>query len=180
MKLSTRSFLMTLLSANLCFAATQAHAAASANGQVGANVVERLTIVSQDPLNFGHLTPTGSGGVVVVSTGNNRSVTGGVQVSGGFSRGSFKVQGTPGSAYSIHTPDSQLFVSSAPNSDPNLVNSLTVDHFVTYSANEGSDSSSGRLSSSGDDMIYLGGRITVPANAVPGVYSGIVPVTVSY
>jgi len=166
-----------LLVAAFC---AQNASAASVDATVSASVVESLIILNQQPLNFGHITPTAGGGSVVVTTANARNVNGGVQVSGGFNRASFKVQGAPSRVYSIHTPDSQLFVSSIASADPNLTNALTVNRFTVYSVNASSSAGEGQLSGGGQDDVYLGGTLIVPANAVPGVYSGLVPLTVSY
>jgi hypothetical protein len=151
--------------------------AASSEGTVSANVVERLSINNQSPLNFGFITPTG-GGNVTITTNNQRNVTGDVDVKDAFGRGVFHVRGAPGKTYSIQTPASQTFVSSTANTDSELTNSLTVDNFNIRSMN--SANSSGLLNSNGEDTVYLGGTLTVPANAVPGVYSGVVNLTVSY
>ena len=142
-----------------------------------AQIVERLTISSKEPLNFGHLTPVGAGGSVTLNVLNQRSATGGVKMSGSFGRARFEVQGTPSKSYSIHTPASQQFVSS--HADVNHVNSLIVHDFTTMSQNNGAGGT-GKLNASGTDSIYLGGTIDVPANAMPGIYSGLVPITVSY
>lgn len=155
--------------------------AASAVGHVAASVVERLTIANLMPLDFGHITPGVSGGSVTVTPNNTRSVSGSVQVGGEpFHRATFKVEGAPGKSYSIHTPSSQVFVTSAANSNASLTNSLTVSGFTVYSVGAGTSSGSGTLNGSGQDDVFLGGTIIVPANAVPGVYSGLVPLTVSY
>ncbi len=164
--------------AGLCAGMSQA--ATSVNAQVTTMVFEALTITNQQPLNFGHITPTAGGGTVVISTSGVRTVNGGVQVAGSFNHASFAVQGAPDRAYSIHTPASQIFVSDAVNPNPALVNALTVNNFTTESVNHGAPSATGQLSHSGADTIYLGGTLVVPANAVSGVYSGLVPVTVSY
>jgi len=154
--------------------------AATIGGEVSAVVVEQLTITNQQALNFGHVTPTAGGGSVTVSTGNARTVNGGVQVASSFTRATFKLQGAPNRSYSIHTPESQLFVSSEASSDPVLTNSLTVQNFTTFSVTRGAGGAIGKLSNSGQDDLYLGGTLIVPENAVPGIYSGLVPVTVSY
>lgn len=153
----------------------------TATGEVSAGVVETLSIISQQPLTFGHVTPLAGGGTVTIGTDNTRSVTGAVEVrAGGFHRAAFHVQGAPGRTYSIHMPDSQLFISSEANANPNLVNTLTVDHFTVYSVNHAAPGPAGQLGGTGADTVYLGGTLLVPENAMPGTYSGLVPLTVSY
>lgn len=155
--------------------------AASVTAVATATVVENITVANLQPLNFGHITPTAGGGSVTISTNNKRSVAGGVQLGpDAYSRATFKVQGTPGKSYSIHTPSEQTFVSSEASSDPSLTNRLTVNRFTVYSVNASSSGGDGKLGNGGQDDVYLGGTLVVPANAVPGVYSGLVPITVSY
>lgn len=158
----------------------EAKAATSITADVTAQVVEMLLITNQQPLTFGEITSVNSSGTVVIGTNNLRGVTGGVQLApGGFNRATFKVQGAAGRAYSIHTPGSQQFVSSRPAASGEVA-SLTVNNFTTLSVNQGSVGDRGQLNGSGTDTIYLGGTLVVPANAAPGVYSGLVPITVSY
>ncbi len=144
-----------------------------------ATVVERLTITNTQPLSFGFIAPAG-GGSVTVTAGGQRQVGGGVDVQGNdFHHAAFDVQGTPGKIYTIHLPASQLFVAPIGSADPAFASELLVHNFVTSSVNQGSGTA-GKLDNSGQDTVYLGGTIEVPANAVPGVYSGVVPLTVSY
>lgn len=147
--------------------------AATTSGQAVAVVVENISITNEQPLSFGFIRPTGGGSVTVTAQGA-RKVSGGVQTEGAeFHRASFKVQGAPDRSYVIHTPSSQIFtVDNA--GENNLVKSLTVNQFTTSTVNNS------KLGSNGQDIVYLGGTLVVPPNAAPGVYSGLVPLTVSY
>lgn len=171
---------LALVALGLWGGASHAHAA-SVNGDTSASVMSPLVVTSQQLLNFGYVTPTSIDGTVTVTTQDTRIATGGALVSpGSFSRASFKIQGAPGSVYSIHTPNSQIFSSSEAGLHPTLVSSLVVNNFITYSVNKSAQSVLGQLSGTGEDNVYLGGMLTVPANAAPGIYSGLVPITVSY
>ena len=172
------SRLLLALCLGMCGFASAANAQ-SVHASVSANVIEDVVIVSQTPLNFGFISAGLNGGTATVTSNNLRLLTGNVVASGAdFSRATFGVQGASNHPYSIHTPSSLTFSVSADN--PDLISSLLVNNFVTYSVNTGGESSIGQLSASGTDVIYLGGTITVPANAAPGIYTGLVPLTVSY
>lgn len=166
----------TLLVSVLASAGAQA---ASTVGNAAARVLEHLQIVNKDPLNFGFISPGASGGSVTVTPQGARSASGTVQVSGAHGRALFEVQGAASQAYSIHVPASQQFTALEPHDDASLVHVLTVQSFTIVSKNEGAGNS-GRLDHAGRDEITLGGTLIVPANAVPGTYSGLVPITVSY
>lgn len=156
--------------------------AASVTGHASAEVVEAVVVTSRTPLNFGYIIPSASGGTVVVTPQKQRTTTGGVQVtSAAFDRATFKIRGAANRSYNIHTPNSALFTVSdpAPGSE-GLRRSLTVDQFVTYSVNQGAGGTTGSLGTNGEDTIYLGATLHVPSDAAPGVYSGLVEITVSY
>lgn len=144
-----------------------------------ATVLDNLILTSLQPLYFGRLTPTG-GGTVTVSIDNTRTIQGGVHVDNDFMRGAFMVKGTPNNIYAISTPNEQTFVSDETSSDPSLINTLIVNAFQVLSMRGATNNGSGSLDSNGEDQVYVGGTITVPDNAVPGVYSGLVQLTVSY
>ncbi len=158
------------------------NAAAMVAAQATARVVEILSVTGEEPLNFGFVEPSPQDGTVTVSPDNARSVTGGVQATDEFGRAAFAVRGTPGHSYTIHAPPSVTFSAKEHNSDASesLARELTVTDFITYSVNTGTTAATGKLGQNGEDRIYLGGTLIVPANAAPGVYSGWVPLTVSY
>jgi hypothetical protein len=150
---------------------------------VTATVVEDLAITSEEPLNFGFVTPSSQGGTVVISPDNTRSATGGVQTAAAFNRAAFAVRGTPGHSYAIHAPSSLTFLVKEGNEDKkskHLIHELTVKDFVTYSVTIGTAAATGKLGQNGQDKIYLGATLVVPSDAAPGIYSGWVPLTVSY
>ncbi|MDE3059935.1 MAG: DUF4402 domain-containing protein [Pseudomonadota bacterium] len=138
-----------------------------------ATIVQPLSITSQTALNFGFITPGASGGSVTIMPDNTRSTSGSVSVNPGDSaRAIFAVQGAPQQQYSIQTPSFLIF--------SNAESNLRVSNFKTYSAGAGAITAIGKLGNTGMDTIYLGGTLTVPSNATPGVYSGLVPLTISY
>jgi len=174
--------LFLLLWVGFCFIANAwPHPLATVTATATATVVEDLTITSEEPLNFGFITPSPQGGTVTVSPDNQRSETGGVRTSSSFTRAEFTVRGMAGHSYTIHTPPSLTFsVKENDDESSQLLHELIVSHFITYSTTSGETAAAGKLAQNGQDRIYLGATLMVPAGAAPGVYSGWVPVTVSY
>jgi len=170
-----------LIALLMIISAANSAGAASLTSHASAEIMEALIVASRTPLNFGYITPSTSGGTVIITPQNIRSATGGVQVSGAFSRATFVVQGSANRSYSISTPSSVNFTVSNPASgSEGLRQQLTANQFVTFSTNKGSNGNVGQLGSNGQDTIYLGGTLDVPPDAAPGVYSGLVELTVSY
>jgi len=157
-----------------------ARSTSSVTATVTANVVEDLTVTSEDPLNFGFIEPSPQGGTVTVSPDNARTATGGIETSSAFTPATFAVHGNPGHDYTIHTPSSLTFSVRGAEESESLIRELTVTNFTTYSATARTTAATGRLAQDGRDKIYLGATLIVPAGAAPGVYSGWVPLTVSY
>ena len=184
-----------LLIAGICFtSAAWSHPASRVMATTSARVIEDLTIISECPLNFGYVIPSQKGGTVTVSANNKRTETGGVHASSSFERATFAVRGTPGHSYTIHTPSSLAFTVKGhryedeweekeereKHESKHLIDRLTVRDFTTYSTNTGKVADTGKLNQRGQDRIYLGATLEVPPGTAPGVYSGWVPLTVSY
>lgn len=175
--------LITLFLVTSFFWATNARAESHVTATATAKVVEDIAIVSRQPLDFGFIAPSATGGTVTVSPDNKRSETGGVQASLTFAPAAFSVRGIAGHSYAIHTPSSLTFFvkkQGEENASGNATGELAVRDFVTYSATAQTVATTGRLDDAGQDRIYLGATLVVPPNAAPGIYSGEVPLTVSY
>lgn len=79
----------------------------------------------------------------------------------------FNVTGLQNAAYSITLPASTTITNGA--------NSLTVQDFTYWAAGN-----STLFNPGGSGYFYVGGSLLVPANVVPGQYTGTFPVTVNY
>ena len=176
--LFTRCAATALLILGVC---AGAHAqGASATGQVSAQIVQPLQIVSKTALDFGSILPGSGAGQVIVTPDSKRQATGSVTMeAGGYAAASFVIQGTPGRSYVVNTPDNLTFeVSNA--SAPGGQTALQVSDFRTFSRAAGKSGHTGALDNRGQDTLFVGGTLTVPADAAPGRYSGVVPITVEY
>ncbi len=167
----------------LCFSLSLASAGAYANtvlATASALIVDTIAVVSQTHLNFGYITPTISGGTVTISPHNQRTTTGSVGVERDYARAEFGINGKPGLVYSIHTPEKLNFTASETSGNGSGNDMLTVKNFVTYSVGAQNAGGVGKLGNDGKDMVYLGGTLVVPHDTEPGIYRGLVPLTVSY
>jgi len=126
---------------------------------------------SSYPLQFGSFVANTGGTVVVGTSADSASVTGGVIHMGGtVKRARFNLS-CPGSMMTVGTnyimsTDSSTTLTSGGNS-------MTVNNFTT-------SPSSGYISNNGSATIYVGGTLNASANQAAGNYSGSFNVTVNY
>lgn len=86
----------------------------------------------------------------------------------GYSADQFKVDGYKGASFSVSSVNAIQLTNAADGTK------LTVDNFTP------SCSSNCTLSNSGSYTLRMGGRLTVPASATAGTYTGTYPVTITY
>lgn len=140
-----------------------------------------LYIEKSPALNFGTLDSSGSGGAVTITTTNHRMVDGPIMLSGtaSYERAKIKIKGKPGETYRIYLPD-RFMIKSDNTAYMDKVYEINVTNLRSYSVTAGKEGKTGRIDLNGEDTVYVGGTLNLPKNAMPGNYSGFIPLTVSY
>ena len=95
-----------------------------------------------------------------------------------FSRAEFTVTGSPDVGYQIVLASESALHDQGGN---NLT--LMVTNLVAFSVNRfdlGEGTTEGKFDFSGEDMVFVGGTLQVPANAKNGKYEGDVMLTINY
>lgn len=152
--------------------------AVDATTQSSATVIVPIAITKSADLVFGKFAP-GAGGSVTIATNGNRTASGTILSSVGPTptAAKFDVTGDNSATYSItwsgatsltHATEATQTMTLARISD--LAGTGTTTGEVT----------SGTLSSTGAQSIYMGGQLTVGASQAAGTYNGDVTVTVEY
>lgn len=154
--------------------------AQSASATAGVQVVSPLGIESVAELDFGMLRGGRSAGAVEIGASGSIAASGGVELLAGPARhpARFEVSGEPNRAYTMSMPQT---VQVAPQGAP--ADSAAHRPVTLTSVNSGGGASSGnagRLDANGADTIFVGGRITVPAQMPAGRYTVELPVSVAY
>ncbi len=158
----------------------------SVTATASATVISALAVTSQTPLHFGTITRADSSGTITITTDNRIVVHGHIQTpkdkNNTFRRAEFSIQGLPGKEYRIHLPDELFFTrkESTPKQNERGQTRLRVNDFRSQSVTAQRDHHSSKLDKKGQDTVYVGGTLHVPAHAAPGTYSGSVPMTVEY
>ena len=158
--------------------------AAGADAPSTATVITPITISNTQSLVFGKFAPSGAAGTVTVATDNSRSQTGNVILSNSgnpVTAATFLVEGDMGSSYSISWPAPAGLELSDNNATAPSVMTLSLLSATTASAATTSVVTSGTLgATSGSQIIYLGGTLTVGATQVAAAYTGSVTATGEY
>jgi len=157
--------LLAVLAAFGFAGAANAQSNASATATASARIITPISLHKDADLNFGSIVPSGDAGTVTVNS-ESRSNTGGVSFvnqSSSWSAAHYTVAGEPTFTYNISF-DGSFNISDG-----------THDMGVSTSG-----PSSGTLDASGNDNFYIGGTLSVPANATPGTYTATFNTTVAY
>jgi hypothetical protein len=144
---------------------TPAFAANTASANATVNIVSPLSLTKNADLNFGTIVGPFAGQVVHVDGTNARDCAG-LTCSGTYGAAAFTVTGTPDQGVVLTIPDSVVLNGS-------VSGSLNVD--LT-----GDKPSDPTLDSSGSASFTVGGKLTIPALTVDGVYSNTFDVTANY
>ncbi len=127
---------------------------------------QTILIQERDELNFGQIIPDASGGVIAMdSAGNMLNVSGIAIFQGNTQRGKFRLKGQA---------NAPVFISF--NSAPLSQGSNDVKLF-DLKANVGTSTT---LGSNGRKTILTFGKLDIPANAAPGIYTGTYDIIVNY
>lgn len=152
--------------------------AAQATATASGTVVVPIAITAPANLSFGKFAK-GAGGSVTVSTNGTRTGSGVVLSSIGSSptAARFDVTGDANATYSISiAPSASL---SDGGGTPNTMALATFSDLTGGGATSG-NVTSGTLSGTGAQSVYVGGTLTVGATQAAGAYTGSVAVTVEY
>jgi hypothetical protein len=143
-------------------------------GHAYAKIVPSLSVVETAPLFFGRILQGTTGTVTVDTLFGNRSTTGSIVVSESYSRGTFKSNAPMawwGGDQVPYTNDVMVrFVNPTNATDPHyttlkLVNAADPSTPLTLDANCNVDAWIGSTD------LWVGGTLTVPEGAKPGMYS---------
>ncbi len=149
---------------------TSAVSAASVTANASATVVQGLTIVEDNGgLNFGDVSESGTGTVVLATTGA-RSTTGGADILTGGSEqaGQYTITGADGKAYTLSLPTAAVTITETVGATA----TMTVTSFQQTG-------SSGTASAAGETM-NVGATLNIGAGQLVGTYQGTYPITVNY
>lgn len=141
------------------------------NVNVSVNILPPPLTLKHDggaALNFGTLCRGGVTQTLTVAADGTAAGTNLVCPAQGYAADQFKVDGYSGASFSVSSINSIQLTNAADGTK------LTVDNFTP------SCSSNCTISNSGSYMLRMGGRLTVPASATAGTYTGTYPVTVTY
>lgn len=149
----------------------------TAQGQVSALLLEPMSLINTDALDFGSIIASPAGGDVVVDPAGAISTTGGMIVLPGTARAArFAGQGSA-SRVLIKTGSNQIFLT-GPGTQ------MRVDDFTIGALSGLSQIGNGNnfriTSTNGLVGFAVGGRLRVNANQAPGDYSGSFTVTFNY
>lgn len=151
--------------------------AADATTTSTATVIEPIAITKSVDLVFGKFAP-GAGGTVTVATDGSRTASGPILSTSGSSptAAKFDITGDNDATYSITWSG----VTELTHTDTVTTMALTRISDLTAAGTTSGEVSSGTLSSTGTQSVYLGGKLTVGASQLAGDYSGNVTITVEY
>jgi hypothetical protein len=144
---------------------TPAFAANTASANATVNIVSPLSLTKTADLNFGTVVGPFAGQVVHVDGTGARDCAG-LTCSGTFGAAAFTVTGTPDQDVVLTIPDSVTLNGSV---------SGTLD--VDMSTDKPVDPT---LDGTGNASFAIGGKLTIPAGTVDGVYSNTFDVTANY
>jgi hypothetical protein len=155
--------------------------AAQVTATADATVIAPIAIANTIPLSFGKFAPGAALGTVIVSTSGTRTKTGAVILSSigpTISAAKFDVTGDANATYSIsHTGTTTLTNTTGVGAETMALTKFS--DLLAANATSG-DATTGTLSASGTQSIYVGGTLAVAAAQVAGVYTGTAIVTVEY
>lgn len=179
-----RKILRAALAVAFAGAAVIAQAATSGSTSATASVITPLTIGKVADLNFGRFAPGGAAGTVTVSTSGSRTASGAILSTIGSTptAAKFDVGGDNNATFTINYSATTITLSDAtpaPNTKTMTLN-LASEAAATATNKTSGTATSGTLSASGAQSIFVGGTLDVGATQAAGTYTGSFTVTVQY
>jgi hypothetical protein len=148
----------------------------NATASATATVITPMNITKNADLAFGKIAAGATSGTVKVSTSGGASVTGGTTTAGGTpTAANFTITGDNSATYAIDLTGTTATLTGAGTP---MALALAMDF-----AGDGSGTTTvttGALSGTGSQTLYVGGTLTVGASQVAGTYSGSIAVAVAY
>ncbi len=179
-----RTLLILALAAGGLAATADDPMSVNVTGHAYAKIVPALQVWEEKMLFFGRILQGTTGTVEIDVLGNGRHTTGSIVVSPEYSKGIFKSNAPMGywNTDDMQQINNDVKVKFIGPNDPNwpftktiqLVNPSDPEHPLTMDATLEVNAWVGQLE------FYVGGVLTVPEGAAPGLYSGTYDVTVSY
>jgi len=143
--------------------------AATTMATVDAQISGSLSVSTTAGLAFGGMTSGPLGGTVVVNANGVRFATGGVNLNTASvtSPALITIIGKPNATFAVALPATVQLSDGGGNT-------MTVGNFMSV------PSGTGQLDSSGQQVVSIGGTLTVGANQVFGSYRGVMAVVINY
>ncbi len=149
--------------------------AAQINFKVSATILPKLSLTKISDLNFGSLISPDAGGTVQINVSTGERILNNIQAVGtDFSRAEIEISGIVGAT---------VGVSLSTESNGNVVQLINTQGAGQLTAQLTTNVSNGTLTIGPDGKVklYVGGELTIPANANAGVYqSSDIVVTANY
>jgi hypothetical protein len=159
------------------FGASNSFALKSATSNSSADVIVPIEIAKSADLNFGRFAP-GTGGSVTISTSGARTASGTIlsTINSSPLAGQFDVKGDVDATYTITFSGAEVLTDSVSTETMTLdkISNLVGGDTTTGEVTEG------KLDASGEQSIFLGGKLTVSSDQAAGNYIGDVTATVEY
>jgi len=166
------AILLPLLS---CIAILSPAQAETANGQSSANLRAPITVVKNSDLNFGKFTAgtVNSEFRIDAVNGNMAQLNGdAVSMGGNISRASFTATGTPNTQANIRRSQNSINIVRSGGTETMRVNDFWLGNRAGLRDQI--------LDASGQATYFVGGKLRIGPNQVPGNYSGTFSVTIEY
>jgi spore coat protein U-like protein len=178
--IARRPLQLALLASFAAAAIAPSHAANTITATSSAKVFVPISISSAGSLAFGNIAAGTAVGTVVVTTAGTASKTGGVTLPAGGSpsAATFTITGEKGAGYTIDTTATTDLIKGTDTMPLALITDFTGTGGATTAA---SNVAIGTIdATSGDQVLHVGGILSVAASQVPGTYAGTVSVAVNY
>lgn len=150
-------------------------ASVSAGVTLRASLIRSLSVLPQQPLDFGALIPASDAAetVTIAPDGSLSTATGSMLAPGAAQRtpGMFLINGQPSAGYAVVLQPSVVLSAGAA--------SITVTN-LSYGFDGSASGGLGRLDASGQQKLFVGGTLTLAPNQPAGEYTGVYSVTVTY
>lgn len=172
------------VSASLVLLLAMNSKAATVTSRVSATVVKPTFTINCNALSFGNIIRVIQAGTIQISPQGNRQINDQIEMGAMTHKASScQVSGPPDTSYTAKAPKFLNFSPSASFVGPSQPASLIVSDIHISSKNSSATSNDeykGTSDNNGKDELYVGATLHVPQNAAPGLYEGVIPITIHY